>query len=382
MDDLKRFKECPAYKNMAYIHTDGKVGPCCYFKNTLPLTALKNWDNYQTELAKQDIRTGCSHCIDLENNGSTVSHRMRFQAVPYREIGVCVDNLCNLKCTTCGPWSSSQWISDAVKLGTITSDQRTALTRMSETGSIKINLCKDLIAESVDIIKVTLYGGEPTFNPAVIDFVDWMADLPNANKILLTFVTNGVIVPKNMSYYLEKFHHIILGVSVDSIGDKNDYLRFGSDWRTLEKNIITYSKLSNTYNNEKYSFYLHYTLSLMNVYSFYEFSDWANNTLYNCRLEVTKLVGPAYYSVDVLTPKQKTLIYDRNMPSLKSMTSNGITNLERVIATYETSLITYLDDSYAEQSTISRLSSLDAIRSTNFSETFPEIYKILTSPDE
>jgi hypothetical protein len=56
--------------------------------------------------------------------------------------------------------------------------------------------------------------------------------------------------------------------------------------------------------------------------------------------------------------------------------------LERVIATYETSLITYLDDSYAEQSTISRLSSLDAIRSTNFSETFPEIYKILTSPDE
>ena len=374
--DLTRFKECNAYKNSVYIDTHNNVTPCCYFKHKLPLNILQNWNLYKKELEKFDVESGCKYCIDLENSGSAISHRMNF-VENVIDISLCVDNLCNLKCTTCNVEASSQWIGDAVKLNFINPDERKVYNKLTEQGPIKLEICKNIIKTANNPVLITFYGGEPTINPAVIDFVDWLTTLTNVDNISLSFITNGTTVLKNINYYFTKFKRITIGVSIDSIEEKNDYLRYGSDWSELKNNLIKYSNLKPENNN--FYFYIHYTLSVMNVYYFYEFCNWYNNNLNNCTLAMTKLIGPSYYSVDVLNTNQKLKILLRNINLIDQLVPLGVVNLNTIKNEYKSSVESYLEPNLTSKKTLTMLKSLDNIRNTNFEKTFPEIFQILNS---
>ena len=377
--NLTKFENCNAYKNAVYIDTYSNVTPCCYFKHKLPLNSLKDWSTYKSKLTEFDIESGCKHCIDLENNGSTVSHRLNFSRVNNLQIDICVDNLCNLKCTTCNVKASSQWIKDAVTLNLIKADEQKIYTRLSEQGTIKLEICKKIIEESQLPIAITFYGGEPTINPAVINFVNWLANLPNSKTISIGFITNVTTLFPNLDYYFTKFNGITIGASIDGIGEQNDYLRYGSDWNNLKNNLIHYSSVSDNYKNN-YHFYVHLTLSLMNVYYFYEFCKWCNDNLINCTIKMTKLIQPVCYTLDLLTYENKLKIYNRNIELINQITPKGVTNLNEIKKEYETSVLTNAkNQEYNIDSALIFLKNLDNIRQTNFEKTFTEIYEILSS---
>ena len=379
--NLTKFKECNAYKNAVYIDTKSNVTPCCYFKHKLPLNSLKDWDTYKSKLKEFDIESGCKHCIDLENSGSTVSHRLNFARDNILQIDICVDNLCNLKCTTCNVSASSQWIGDAVKLNLIKADEQKIYTRLSEQGAIKLEICKKIIEESQLPIVIAFYGGEPTINPAVINFVNWLSELPNSSIISIGFITNGTTVLPNLDYYFTKFERITIGASIDGIGDQNDYLRYGSTWNDLKNNLIHYDGLSDKYKN--YHFYIHLTVSLMNVYYFYEFCKWCNDNLINCTIKMTKLVHPIYYTLDLLTYENKLKIYNRNIELINQIIPNGVVNLDEIKKEYETSVLTNANNQeYKIDLALDFLKNLDKIRQTNFEKTFTEIYEIASSQNK
>lgn len=384
--DLTRFKECPALKNSVYIDTQSKVAPCCYFKTKLPIDVLSDWNNYQNELEKIDIATGCEHCIKLENSGVKNSHRTSFVhrytnilKENELEISICVDNVCNLKCTTCNPINSSLWLSDAIKLNLVESDKLDQFLSGFKEGDIKLDICKKIIEAHKNEVTVVIFGGEPTINNAVIDFLEWLTELPNAHMISITFITNGTSVPKNIENYINKFKMIDINLSLDAINERSDFLRYRSQWEELEQNAIIYDSLAAKYNTFQYR--IHLTLSLLNVYYFYEFCNWVNITLNNVEVIFTKLVGPRVLSLDLLNPTQKQTVINHNLNLLNQLEHKGLQRIEQISKQYEQMVETYVTDVYNDGlvPTLDFLTKLDNIRSTDFRATFPEIVEILNN---
>lgn len=394
--DLTRFKECPAIKNSIYIDTQNKIAPCCYFKSKLPIDVLSDWDNYQSELEKIDIEIGCEHCIKLENSGVEKSHRTnfvhRYKNVLEKdelEISICVDNVCNLKCTTCNPINSSLWLPDALRLKLDNpKDIHEFLTEPDnihrfvsafKSTDVKLEICKKIIETNKNNITVILFGGEPTINPTAIDFLDWMTNLPNAHLISVTFITNGTCVPKNIENYIDKFKMIDINLSLDAIKERSDFLRFRSQWQELEQNAKIYDSLALKYNNFEYR--IHLTLSLLNVYYFYEFCNWVNITLNNVEVIFTKLVDPRVLSLDLLNIKQKQIVINHNLNLLNKIERKGLQNIDYLTKQYEQMVETYMTEVYKDGliPTLDFLTKLDIIRSTDFRNTFPELLHILNN---
>lgn len=387
--DLTRFKECPALKNSVYIDTQNKVAPCCYYKQKFPIEILNDWGNYQTELNKIDIEQGCKHCINLEEAGSETSHRINFVnryntvlAKNELEISICVDNICNLKCTSCSPVNSSLWLTDALKLNLIEEKNKKQFLADLKGSELKLDICKKIIESSEENISVALFGGEPTINPAVISFLDWMVDLPNARLISLTFVTNGTTILPNMETYINTFRFTDVNISLDGIGARNDFLRYGSDWKDLEQNAIRYNQLSIMHKN--FECRVHLTLSVLNAYYFHEFCDWVATTISNMELVFTKLVFPEYLSLDILTPQQKQIVLEHNLKQLDNIKGKGSIKLDFIIKHYTESMTTYVTQHNSDDVPMmfDFLDKLDTIRSTDFRNTFPEIINIINNAQD
>ena len=374
--DLAVYKNCGYIKNGVYIDTEGGVRPCCEFKHKLPLDVLTSWNNYKSEIEKLDIKSGCKYCIDLEEAGLN-SHRLNY-IHDILTIDIAVDNLCNLKCTTCSVSSSSNWISDAVKMNFIKPEDQKKYSRLAEGGEKKLEICKNIIQETTVPVRITFYGGEPVTNPSVINFINWMAELPNSSLIELGFITNGTTRILKLEYYFSKFRYISINVSIDSIEEKNDYLRYGSDWYSLSNNLMYYDSLSLAY-KDRYCLNVFKTLSIMNVYYFYEYINWCNENLVNSKMHMVKLQGPEYYSLDLLSQENKSKIHSRNMDLLSGLTPKGIINLHNAINEYSSYVTTYLHDNRNVRKTLEILKKLDTIRNTNFENTFPEIFHMLNA---
>lgn len=387
--DLTPYIECPAHKNSVYIGTDESCRPCCYYKHYVPITDITSWEDYQQKIQKTDIESGCKHCIDLESNGSKISHRLQMDSSNDISISVCPNNVCNLKCTTCSPEQSSNWIPDADKLGWLNPDRKKYVLELPHLTNNKLSLCRDIItsADHDKKIIMTLYGGEPMINPEVIEFVDWLETQPNVKNIHASFITNGTKIPSKFEKWTENFRHTNVVVSIDSTEDRNDYLRYGSKWNVIEQNFKKYADIAT--NNSNFNFGVHMTLSWMNAYYFADFCEWVVSVSPSDKavasLHMTKLVGPSFYSLDNWTPEVKQMVLDANVPRVKNLieTTNGDLRkqLAYLLECYETSVVTYVSGIPPEKTDCTlgfeTMYQLDKLRNSNFDETFSEITKLI-----
>ena len=391
MTDLTRFKNCFAHKNAIYLSTTEGAKPCCWFEGgtTEPAT----WKEYQDDISKVDIAKGCAHCIKAEGGGSEWSHRKLYQDKFYRDhgnvflIGVCFDNICNIKCTTCNPTSSSQWIDDYDKLefwGKSDINRRQAI-RMSKQAPDKIALIKDVIENvSFDILKFEFYGGEPLINPTVLKFIDWLAESPHASKIALNFTSNGTTYLQNMDHYLTVFRSVSMQCSIDGITDKFEYLRFLAKWSIVETNLKKYYEIS-VARPDKFRFGMNYTLSWMNAADFGDYCRWVATTfpdLSHMSQYISKLSHPIYYSSDNLSPEQKAIILVDNKAKIDAIPlqvmdeSDGI-HFDKLYTFFETSLLPYQTEHYKDPGVIpeglAMMDKLDIIRHTDYKNLFEPI---------
>lgn len=168
-------------------------------------------------------------------------------------------NLCNLGCWTCSEHASSIIESDKkkLKLIPIEFDSHTQHERMWLT-------LQDHVLESYrvhqGVINLTIQGGEPLYNKSVIDFLRKLKDRGLSNRTRLEFHTNATQFSKNISDLLDlkSWHYICAFVSVDAVGKKAEWLRYGTRWPKVETNI---RKMIDTVNFVE----LQATLSIMNL---------------------------------------------------------------------------------------------------------------------
>ena len=373
--NLQPFKDCLAHTNSIYIsNDDGPIRPCCWFDTGIKAQTVAD---YREQLAKLDIETNCKHCIKQEAGGATWSHRKLFNNPKEFVLGVCFDNICNLKCVTCSPVHSSQLINewDELKLYGNGPDKR-YYTRISKQAPEKIEFIQDVLNHSeFDILRLEIFGGEPLINPNVFKFIDWITEQPFASNTILSVTSNSTIYSEKISEYASKFKNVSLQLSIDGIEDTFEYLRYGTVYEDTCKTTKAYYDLLEKHPN--YTLGMNYTLSWMNALHFPEFFNWAQTNFPKMHTHLTKLEGPYHYSVNILSLEQREKIVEYTM----SLAHDPITpQFEKLLDLYKQSMLFKNNDSFDRimfASGIQSLKNIDGLRQEDHTKVLTPVLEFI-----
>lgn len=313
--DLTPFKNCLALKNSVFVANEEKpYRPCCWFKTYIDATDIHD---YRKQLAEIDIETNCDYCIQQEKGG-TYSYRQHFTNPDELIITASFDNICNLKCITCTPNNSTQIMAERFKFEK-TDDKfvkKYFTDVVTKQAPKKIDFIKSMLNElSFKSLRFDILGGEPLINPAIFEFIDWLAEQPYASQTSLMITTNGTTYTDKLIKYISAFKLVGIQLSIDGIEDTFEYLRYNASFETLEKVGDQFYELTKQYGN--FILGCHYTLSWMNCLNFADFINWMHGRYPNLHdLYVSKLQSPEQYSIEAMSLDMRTKVYNHVVEQL------------------------------------------------------------------
>jgi sulfatase maturation enzyme AslB (radical SAM superfamily) len=82
-------------------------------------------------------------------------------------------------------------------------------------------------------------GGEPLYHKRFYQFINWCID-NDKTDFHLTFVTNGTIYKEDLFEKLKYFKSVQIEISIENMHETNDYVRMGSDYKTIQENILKF----------------------------------------------------------------------------------------------------------------------------------------------
>ena len=260
-------------------------------------------------------------------------------------------NICNLKCRTCNPVSSSKWIKEYSEL-------QKELDFVTDYSNIedgvwfeKDKFWGELLNNSASLKRIYVNGGEPTLVEKHFHFLYNLIESGRSSEIDLWYNINLTHLPLKLTNIWRSFRSTTVTASIDDYGKRNEYIRSGSDWGNTMLNL---SKLNCT---DWVDVSICQTLSMYNIFyveQFYEkFSDY--NIHHNwC------------YDPDFLSPW--------HLPdNVKQDIISRCEKLPEYVRNNITQTLSKPRDEKKLRQFISYNRKLDLMRSTKFSEVFPEL---------
>jgi organic radical activating enzyme len=216
----------------------------------------------------------CNYCWKAEDSGISFSDRIiksssRWARPYYTEIlnkkwneninpsylEISFSNLCNFKCSYCGPEFSTKWQDEVLKYGGYpTSTDYNSATWIDSKNVIKIKKEEEniyhtafwdwfpSIYDGLETLRIT--GGEPLITKHSYKLLDYILENPNPN--LKLGINSNLCVPENqLAKFLEKIKLILKTKSVKEIKihtsaeahkEKAEYLRHGLNYQEWYSN--------------------------------------------------------------------------------------------------------------------------------------------------
>ena len=284
-------------------HTVGLVknerGQPANFGRETPMSAWNNeyMKDVRLTMLEGKIPASCSKCIAEESKG--VASKRIWETGSWMEDGIDVEELikqtqedgtvpeklvyldlrlghtCNLKCVMCSPHDSSQWVGDHKKVYPLF--QAKELKEQMQWDRKDFNnkwhenpdFWKEMYAQIPNLKQVYFAGGEPLMIREHKWFLEEIIRQGYADKILIRYNTNGLLVDDEIIELWKKFKKVKVGFSIDAVGDRNYYIRYPSDWATIERNL---HKLDNTPDNIQVS--IATAIQILNVKHLADFAKW------------------------------------------------------------------------------------------------------------
>ena len=289
--------ECKLVKLGLNLDMGGMVQPCNVATNE-SICKKENGSNYNLlnddikeiwhsksrqkiiEDHKNDIRTPlCKNCWEQEDAGVTSARQIFNNKLADVEVLenqprvmiVKPGNLCNNACRSCNPHTSSMWYKDDYKLNHQDKDFKTYLKFFNRHKFAYKNndLLEQRLAEWEDgIIMWDMYGGEPMIIPLNFKILEQAVANKNAKMKEFNIHTNGMVYKKDLVKKLSKFKKSLFAVSIDAVGNKNDYIRYGSKWQNILDNLEKYKEDVKKYSNVRLQ--VRVTLTPLNIYHYDE----------------------------------------------------------------------------------------------------------------
>ena len=293
---------------------DGQIKPCCRFdhkhKDYLLLDKTYKFDKFNIKDVTfngalnssewQEIRddmlngeqvAGCRKCYQEEHGRGVPqpknikrNHKsMRVKenwmwnddnqttiiddVVKIRYLELAFGNYCNLKCRTCNGGLSTSWYDDENKLAQYYSD------RKAHNDIINVN-CKWDPRDFDHVEEIKFTGGEPMLHPDFIKTIDMIISTGRQHLITLDIFTNASWIPRDkILSRLMQFKQVTINLSVDGIGRVNDYIRFPSEWSTVDTSVREWL-IAETKDPERLYVKWAPVISVMNVWLFHRMLEW------------------------------------------------------------------------------------------------------------
>ena len=145
--------------------------------------------------------------------------------------------LCNLKCRSCNSLWSTEIEKEVLENPEI---QKWSHWDMVTTSEHSMKKAKQInwedpnfdVISNLDFSKVfrlKMSGGESLIDPRVYTIIKKIVDGGHAAKMRLHFITNCTSLPHRIYKLLTEFKEISFNISVDGVGDTDDFLREGAN---------------------------------------------------------------------------------------------------------------------------------------------------------
>jgi len=309
----------------------------------------------------------CRPCYGLEqekNNLDTISDRVFYlkelRAVDntlydtmnfaLHTVDIRWSNLCNFACVYCGPEFSSRWASERDVVIHTPEDQRR-------------QEFKEWIFQRAGQLKhVYLAGGEPLLMKENREFLQLLlAKNPNVN---LRINTNLSRVDTEIFDLACKFKNVHWTISVETIEQEYEYIRYGGVWADFLDNLKVIQQL-----DHKISFnMLHFLLNYRSVFDCVDFLTKLG--FHNNSFIIGPLTGPDYLNIRHLS--------DNVLNSVKEELTRRI-NLQPgfLLENSYRNMRMHLDQSIEKnlQKSFDELQKMDARRNLDSKKIFTDLYK-------
>jgi MoaA/NifB/PqqE/SkfB family radical SAM enzyme len=321
----------------------GSARPCCLAKDEIPYFDEQGFEhkfNLKTHTLEeiyhspymQDLRRDflngekpatCQRCWDEEAAGR-VSKRMnsRIRLKEYYDnvdwnnlnpdqlwfIDLKLGNICNLKCRICGSWSSSKWAKEEIDyIPGI--DRKTHLAyKFLQDGAWprESEVFWDNLKTLLPNIKYFEFtGGEPFLIEQHFELLRYAVEQGYSKNIEIHYNTNGTVFPEQAELW-NKFKHVEIAFSIDNVGARFEYERYGADWQEVQENIAKFTEMR----SNKISTQLCTTMNIQNVYYLPELCDWISTQTFD-HVYFNMLHDPWHMCIGRMTPDAQKLVIDR-----------------------------------------------------------------------
>ena len=266
-------------------------------------------------------------------------------------------NICNMACIMCGPEFSSKWQTELKLNGKILNN----FDDKNKTYEFINNHAKH-------VESIYFAGGEPLVMDEHYYILEKLISIGrtdvnlhyNSNILKLTHKN------KDATELWKKFKRVSIAPSIDAMGPQAEYIRYGTVWSQLEKNLLQLKNNQSIWVEPQVTVGIYNAIHFTKLIRFfldnnietYDF-NMVEHSEYDMAYMPKELKQEAkdnlYQFADTLTAQQKEIFLNKS---------------QQIIARLETKT-----DLSATQRFIKKIKNIDATRNLNFAENFPEISK-------
>jgi sulfatase maturation enzyme AslB (radical SAM superfamily) len=223
---------------------------------------------------------------------------------PLKQLEVSFDNLCNLACVMCSEEFSTKW--------------------QTEKFTHRNLVAKGITAHgfdytSWDLTKVThlkIIGGEPMMSQE--KFIKLLRQF-DLTHLEVAVTTNGTILPNtDLKTLLERCKSVSYKVSLDGVGDVNDWIRWPSKFSMIENNINT---LEQWWADTAINLQFHTVIGIYNINHLQSLVDFVLNKP-QWSITWNWVTTPAWQSISVLINKEDLRIQLQELGSIYDLDPN------------------------------------------------------------
>lgn len=374
-----------------YANPDGNVLPCCIGNHQAPLGNVQQdkiidiWNNDKFKSLRLNMLSGkrcteCTSCYQAEDAGVNSFRQSvnrdyaeflnfadntntdgSLDKMELKYLDIRWSNICNFKCRGCSSTYSSSWATEDNKQG---QNKKVFIFAGGDNNNDLYDQLKPHISE---VKEIYFAGGEPLLMDKHYDMLLHLIKTNNTN-IKIRYNSNlSSLTFKNLSVIdlWNQFSNVHLNVSLDSWGERAEYIREGTNWNTLEENIKTVRlKCPHVHLG------VATVVSAFNVYTLSEFIEYlVDNKLVDSETFASFycLLNPNFYSFNIFDQEMKLKIVDKL--SKIQYNSNVRSQIDNVVKQLT---LSSLDVSLQKQFK-KHTEYYDRIRNRKFTDTFPEL---------
>lgn len=375
-----------------YVGTNGDILPCCVGDQNLPMGNINNQNisdiinseqfvNLRKNMLSGQRSKECEFCYVREDAGLPslrVGHNHRWPVKNPTEIisnftplylDIRLNNICNLKCRMCSGYFSSAIATEEIELYGNSKLPKALKNQQRQNALSKI------IHYVPFAKKIYFAGGEPLLAKEHYTILEELVKHKNTN-LEIVYNTNFTTLHYQDFYVLDlwkQFSNITIQASLDAEAEVAEYVRHGSKWNDIEKNL----ELLKTQCPHVY-FIVTSAVGFLTVKSLIDLQQrWHNNKVLDIKkFSLTVITSPEHITVQVLPQHHKQRLEHIITQHINWCNQQSAKNL----ALQWENVLKYMwaEDSTYQLFEFKRLTNLlDQHRGESFIKTFPEFKDLL-----